>query len=60
MSLYFLLVETKNTPLEEIAKFFDGEDALVGGGIEMTKKEMELVNQKEGVENVEEVEDVGA
>jgi hypothetical protein len=25
-------IETKNTPLEEIAKHFDGQDALVGGG----------------------------
>ncbi|KAH0525239.1 hypothetical protein TsFJ059_007630 [Trichoderma semiorbis] len=30
--VYFLWVETKNTPLEEIAKFFDGEEAKVGGG----------------------------
>jgi hypothetical protein len=26
-------IETKNTPLEEIAKHFDGEDALVGGAV---------------------------
>ncbi|KAL7937575.1 general substrate transporter [Trichoderma chlorosporum] len=30
--VYFLWVETKNTPLEEIAKYFDGEEAKVGGG----------------------------
>lgn len=24
-------IETKNTPLEEIAKYFDGDSALVGG-----------------------------
>lgn len=29
--MYFLWVETKNTPLEEIAKYFDGDDAKVGG-----------------------------
>ena len=37
--IYFMCVETKSTPLEEIAKFFDVEDALVGGGLEMSKKE---------------------
>ncbi|KIX03380.1 uncharacterized protein Z518_06932 [Rhinocladiella mackenziei CBS 650.93] len=30
--VYFFYVETRNTPLEEIAKHFDGDDALVGGG----------------------------
>jgi hypothetical protein len=25
-------IETKNTALEEIAKFFDGENAMIGGG----------------------------
>ncbi|KFY32658.1 hypothetical protein V495_08845 [Pseudogymnoascus sp. VKM F-4514 (FW-929)] len=30
--VYFLWVETKGVPLEEIAKLFDGEDANVGGG----------------------------
>ncbi|KAL1980821.1 hypothetical protein VTN96DRAFT_3516 [Rasamsonia emersonii] len=30
--VYFLWVETKNTPLEEIAKYFDGEEAKIGGG----------------------------
>ena len=29
--VYFFYIETKNTTLEEIAKYFDGEDALVGG-----------------------------
>ncbi|RFU25255.1 hypothetical protein B7463_g11079, partial [Scytalidium lignicola] len=29
--VYFLWVETKNTPLEEVCKIFDGEDAHVGG-----------------------------
>ena len=31
VTVYFLWVETKNTPLEEIAKYFDGDDAKVGG-----------------------------
>lgn len=29
--VYFFYIETRNTPLEEIAKHFDGEDAVVGG-----------------------------
>ena len=29
--MYFFFVETSNTPLEEVAKHFDGKDALVGG-----------------------------
>ncbi|KAF2095312.1 general substrate transporter [Rhizodiscina lignyota] len=29
--VYFLWVETKNTPLEEIAKYFDGDEAKIGG-----------------------------
>ena len=29
--VYFFYIEPKNTPLEEIAKHIDGEDALVGG-----------------------------
>ena len=28
--VYFLYIETKGVPLEEIAKIFDGEDAEVG------------------------------
>lgn len=29
--VYFFFVETRYTPLEEIAKYFDGDDARVGG-----------------------------
>ncbi|KAF2260666.1 MFS transporter [Lojkania enalia] len=29
--VYFFYIETKNTPLEEIAKHFDGDAALIGG-----------------------------
>lgn len=36
--IYFFLVETRYTPLEEIAKFFDGEAADLG---EMAVKEAE-------------------
>ncbi|KAF1999196.1 MFS transporter [Amniculicola lignicola CBS 123094] len=30
--VFFFYIETRNTPLEEIAKHFDGDAALVGGG----------------------------
>jgi len=39
--VYFFYIETKNTPLEEIAKHFDGERALVGG-LAATEKAREL------------------
>ena len=29
--VYFFYIETKNTPLEEIARHFDGDAAAVGG-----------------------------
>lgn len=44
--VYFFYVETKNTPLEEIARVFDGDDALVGGGIVPTKRELEYNHEK--------------
>ncbi|KAK5938610.1 hypothetical protein PMZ80_008800 [Knufia obscura] len=30
--VWFFYVETRNTPLEEIAKFFDGDAAIIAGG----------------------------
>ena len=30
--VYFFYIETRNTPLEEIAKHFDGDAAVIGGG----------------------------
>jgi hypothetical protein len=30
--VWFFYIETRNTPLEEIAKHFDGEAAVIGGG----------------------------
>lgn len=30
--VYFFYIETRNTPLEEIAKYFDGDAAVVAGG----------------------------
>lgn len=57
--IYFFIVETRYTPLEEIAKFFDGEDAV--DIAEITNAEVKDVkvhhNEKEDrvVGNVEEV-----
>ncbi len=31
--VYFFYIETRYTPLEEIVKHFDGEDAIVGGAV---------------------------
>jgi len=53
ITIYFLFPETKNTPLEEIAKIFDGDDALVGGGVELSKRELEAKGAM--FEHIEEV-----
>lgn len=43
--VYFFYIETRNTPLEEIAKHFDGDQAVVGGGA-ATEKGMALAAVK--------------
>lgn len=45
--VYFLWVETKGIPLEEIAKLFDGEDANVGGSAGTGKAMDHLRDMKE-------------
>lgn len=45
-------IETKNTPLEEIAKYFDGDSALVGGDAATTKAR-HLAGDDDGVEVAE-------
>lgn len=35
--VYFFYVETRYTPLEEICKHFDGEDAVLGGAVATEK-----------------------
>jgi hypothetical protein len=47
MIVYFFFIETRNTPLEEIVKYFDGEDALLGGDL-ATEKAREFL-QEEGI-----------
>lgn len=40
--VYFFFVETRNTPLEEIVKYFDGESALLGGDLATDKAKVFL------------------
>ena len=54
MIVYFYYIETRNTPLEEIVKYFDGEAALLGGDV-ATEKGRELlvergITDKKGVD----------
>jgi hypothetical protein len=38
-------IETRNTPLEEIVKYFDGESALLGGDLATEKAKHYLVEE---------------
>lgn len=38
-------IETRNTPLEEIVKYFDGEEALLGGDLATEKSRQLLVEE---------------
>ena len=42
--MYFFYIETRNTPLEEIVKHFDGEQAVLGGGA-ATEKGLHLASE---------------
>ncbi len=42
---YFFYIETMNTPLEEIVKYFDGSDALLGGDLATEKARQILVEE---------------
>jgi hypothetical protein len=42
--VYLFYVETRNTPLEEIAKHFDGQNALVAGGA-ATEKGLHMAHE---------------
>ena len=56
--IYFCIVETRYTPMEEIAKFFDGDDAVdVGEAALMDVKEQGIARgEKDGsVSHIEEV-----
>ena len=43
--VYLFYIETRNTPLEEIVKYFDGENALLGGDVATTKARELLVEE---------------
>jgi len=43
--VYFFYVETRNTPLEEIVKYFDGDAALLGGDLATEKSRHYLVEE---------------
>jgi len=46
--VFLFFIETRNTPLEEIVKYFDGEDALLGGDLASSKAQGYLVEEAEG------------
>jgi MFS family permease len=46
--VYFYYIEMRNTPLEEIVKYFDGEQALLGGDLATEKARALMV--EEGIE----------
>lgn len=55
--VFIFYIETKNTPLEEIAKHFDGDSALVGGADASGKgrilqQEIREKDTKEALENI--------
>jgi len=56
VTVWFLFVETKSTVLEEVALAFDGDKALVGGGVG-TLAEKELAIQQSTYGEVEMIED---
>lgn len=43
--VFFFYIETRNTPLEEIVKFFDGEQALLGGDLATEKARAILIEE---------------
>jgi hypothetical protein len=43
--VYLFYIETRNTPLEEIVKHFDGDQALLGGDLATPKARILLVEE---------------
>ncbi|KUJ23713.1 putative lactose permease [Mollisia scopiformis] len=43
--VFFFYIETRNTPLEEIVKYFDGEQALLGGDMATEKARAILIEE---------------
>ncbi|OQO08961.1 hypothetical protein B0A48_05851 [Cryoendolithus antarcticus] len=57
--VYWFYIETRYTPLEEIAKHFDGDNALVGGAA-ANQKSKELAAEMGGLDTVDMSEKRGA
>ncbi|RPA94784.1 general substrate transporter [Choiromyces venosus 120613-1] len=57
IAVYFLFVETRYTPLEEIAKYFDGEEARVGGeaATGLGRQTLYVLEEKGRIEHTEHV-----
>jgi hypothetical protein len=49
--VFVFFIETRNTPLEEIAKIFDGEDAVVRSGLELTKKKLQYHSERDTLDS---------
>lgn len=49
--VYFFYIETRYTPLEEIAKHFEGDEAIVGGAV-ATEKGKVLAAEVGGLDTV--------
>ena len=59
--IYLFFVETRYTPMEEIAKYFDGPDAGVAHVAELTRQQREKGVEEDGrAVEVNEVEVTGA
>ena len=50
--VYFFYIETRYTPLEEISRHFDGEDAVLGGAV-ATEKGKVLAAELGGLDTVD-------
>ncbi|KAK2767562.1 hypothetical protein FQN54_003720 [Arachnomyces sp. PD_36] len=55
VTVWYFYIETRNTPLEEIAKHFDGESAVVGGnyGTEKARQMADSVHIEGDVEKID-------
>lgn len=57
--VYFFIVETRYTPMEEIAKFFDGDDAVDIGGVavaDMKERGVDMIGDEKRMGSVAQVE----
>jgi hypothetical protein len=48
--VYFFYVETKGPTLEEIARIFDGDDAVAHLDLDQVEKETQLAQHDEGLD----------